>query len=137
MNDGYNGNIIIFDGICNLCVWSIQFIVSRDVNNVFKFVSFQSELGKDLLGKHRIDWRKSDSIIVVSQNNVRFKSSAVLYILRQLNTYWRWLVIFYVIPYPIRDVLYILVAKTRYLFFGKRDKCMLPDDNIKSKFLSL
>tara|TARA_Y100001968_G_C19213498_1_gene645960 strand:+ start:355 stop:768 length:414 start_codon:yes stop_codon:yes gene_type:complete len=137
MNDEYHGHIILFDGICNLCVWSIRFIIRRDVNNIFKFVSLQSQLGKDLLGKHQIDWKKNDSIIVVSENNVRFKSSAVLYILSQLNTYWRWLVIFYIIPYPIRDMLYVLVAKTRYLFFGKRDKCMLPDDNIKSKFLSL
>tara|TARA_B100000945_G_scaffold182396_2_gene146249 strand:+ start:6175 stop:6588 length:414 start_codon:yes stop_codon:yes gene_type:complete len=137
MNDGYHGHIILFDGICNLCIWSIRFIIRRDVNNVFKFVSLQSQLGKDLLGKHQIDWKKNDSIIVVSENNVRFKSSAVLYILSQLNTYWRWLVVFYIIPYPLRDMLYILVAKTRYLFFGKRDKCMLPDDNIKSKFLSL
>ncbi len=137
MNDGYSGHIILFDGICNLCILSIRFIIRRDVNNVFKFVSLQSQLGKNLLGKHQIDWKKNDSIIVVSDNNVRFKSSAVLYILSQLNTYWRWLVIFYIIPYPIRDMLYVLVAKTRYLFFGKRDKCMLPDDNIKSKFLSL
>tara|TARA_B100000579_G_scaffold88432_1_gene69552 strand:+ start:2987 stop:3400 length:414 start_codon:yes stop_codon:yes gene_type:complete len=137
MNDVYHGHIILFDGICNLCIWSIRFIIRRDVNNVFKFVSLQSQLGKDLLDKHQIDWKKNDSIIIVSEHNVRFKSSAVLYILSKLNTYWRWLVIFYIIPYPLRDMLYILVAKTRYLFFGKRDKCMLPDDNIKSKFLSL
>jgi len=128
---------ILFDGVCCLCMGSIKFIIKRDSNDVFRFASIQSQEGRQLLKKHQIDIKKNDSIIVIQNNNIRFRSSAFLYILSRLNTLWRCLLIFYIIPYPIRDFMYFLIAKNRYSLFGKKNECMIPSKSIKSKFLSL
>ena len=129
-----NKMIILFDGVCNMCVWSIQFIVSKDVNDVFRFASLQSAEGERLLSKYSL---KTNSIILIKNGVVKTRSTAVLVILYHLNTFWKFLLVCYIIPYPIRDFLYNIVAKTRYFLFGKRDKCMVPNKNINSKFLSL
>jgi len=126
--------IILFDGVCNMCVWSIQFIISRDTKDLFRFASMQSIEGEKMLQKYSLG---INSIILIQNGVVKNKSSAVLHILYHLNTIWKFLIIFYIIPYPIRDLLYAMIAKTRYIIFGKRDKCMVPDDSINSKFLSL
>ena len=126
--------IILFDGVCNMCVWSIQFVISKDVNDVFRFASFQSAEGQKLISNHSL---KKKSIVLLKDGVVKTRSTAVLGILYHLHTIWKFLIIFYIIPYPIRDFLYHIVAKTRYFLFGKRDKCMVPNKNINSKFLSL
>ena len=136
-NKENNKIIILFDGVCNLCLGSVKFIIKRDLNDVFRFASIQSSVGEELLNKYKIDIKKNDSIIVIGNNNIKFRSSAVLYILSRLKTVWRCLLILYLIPYPIRDVIYFFVAKNRYSIFGKKDKCITPSSSIKSKFLSL
>ena len=127
-------SIILFDGVCNLCIWSIQFIIKRDVNDVFRFTSIQSDEGKHLISKFSLNM---DSIVLIQSGRVKTKSTAVLSILYELHTVWKFLIIFYIIPYPIRDFLYTIIVKTRYFLFGKRAKCIVPDKNINSKFLSL
>ena len=137
MNTRKTYKIILFDGHCNLCVRSIQFIIKRDINNVFKFASIQADVGKKIIRQNNIDVSQNESIIVITGNDIKYRSSAVLYILYYLKTIWKFLIILYLIPSPIRDLGYKLIAINRYMFFGKKEKCMLPDDNIKSKFLSL
>jgi len=129
-----NNMIILFDGVCNMCVWSVQFIICRDTKDIFRFASMQSVEGEEILQKYNLE---TNSIILIQNGIIKNRSSAVLHILYHLNTHWRFLIIFYIIPYPIRDLLYTIIAKTRYFIFGKRDKCMVPDSSIKSKFLSL
>tara|TARA_B100000700_G_C14671927_1_gene681222 strand:- start:183 stop:587 length:405 start_codon:yes stop_codon:yes gene_type:complete len=129
-----NKMIILFDGVCNMCVWSIQFIISKDINNVFQFASLQSIEGEKFLAKYSL---KKKSIVLIKNGVVKTRSAAVLTILYHLNTFWKFLLVFYIVPYPIRDFLYVILAKTRYFLFGKRDKCMVPNKNINSKFLSL
>lgn len=126
--------IVLFDGVCNMCVWSVQFIIKRDTKNVFRFASLQSELGVEYTNKYALS---TNSIILIKDGHVKRRSTAVLNILCHLNTVWKGLIIFYIIPYPIRDFVYMVISKTRYSVFGKRNKCMVPDDVIKSKFLSL
>jgi len=129
--------IILFDGICNLCIGSIQFIIKNDLNDKFRLASIQSKEGKEIIRRYSIDIIKNDSIILINNKNINYRSSAVLLILKQLVTFWRIFYVFYFIPYPIRDFFYFLVAKSRYNFFGKKNKCMVPDEKIKSKFLNL
>jgi len=126
--------IVLFDGVCNMCVWSVQFIIKRDTTNVFRFASLQSKLGVEYTNKYGLS---TNSIILIKDGHVKRRSTAVLNILYHLNTVWKGLIIFYIIPYPIRDFVYMVISKTRYYVFGKRNKCMVPDDVIKSKFLSL
>ena len=132
--DANNKMIILFDGVCNMCVGSVNFIIKRDSKDVFRFASLQGDVGKKMIKKYSLSMA---SIVLVKDGKVKTQSSAVLSILFHLNTFWKVLIVFYIIPYPIRDILYNIVAKTRYFLFGKRDKCMVPDENINSKFLSL
>ena len=128
--------IILFDGVCNMCVWSVRFIVQTDKKDKFKLASIQSEIGKKIINDYKIDIKRNDSIVLISNNVLYYRSSAVLSILYHLRTVWKILLILYVIPYPIRDLIYRFVAKTRYIFFGKRQKCILPQEFNNSKFLN-
>ena len=132
-----NKIIVLFDGICNMCVWSVRFIVSRDANDKFRLASIQSEVGNKIISDNKIDVLKNDSIIVIDNDVILYRSSAVLYVLRYLRTVFKIFLIFYIIPAPIRDLKYRIIAKIRYFFFGKRKKCILPNEIDTSKFLNL
>ena len=132
-----NKIIVLFDGICNMCVWSVRFIINRDVNDKFRLASIQSEVGKKIISDNKIDIIKNDSIIVIDNDVIRYRSSAVLFILFNLRTLLKIFLIFYIIPAPIRDLKYRIIAKIRYFFFGKRKKCILPNEIDTSKFLNL
>ena len=127
--------IILFDGVCNICIFSIQFIINKDSKDIFRIASIQSLIGKEIIEKYSIDIKKNNSIILINNDNISYRSTAVLSILNRLNTFWKILVVFYIIPYPIRDYIYRVVAKNRYSIFGKKNKCMIPDKYVKSKFL--
>ena len=132
-----NKIIVLFDGICNMCVWSVRFIIKRDVNDKFRLSSIQSEVGKKIISDKKIDLLKNDSIIVIDNDVILYRSNAVLFILRHLRTLLKIFLIFYIIPAPLRDLKYRIIAKIRYFFFGKRKKCVLPNELNTSKFLNL
>ena len=94
MNKGNCNMVILFDGLCNMCVWSIQFIISNDANDVFRFASLQSTEGKKLLSKYSL---KTNSIVLITDGVIKTRSTAVLGILYHLNTFWKLLLVFYVI----------------------------------------
>ena len=131
-----NKLIILFDGVCNMCIGSVQFIIKKDSKDIFRLASIQSSVGQEIIKKYSIDIQKKDSIVLINGGNISYQSTAVLYVLYKLNTFWKFFLIFYIIPYPIRDYIYYLVAKSRYSLFGKRDTCIVPDEYIKSKFLN-
>jgi len=128
--------IVLFDGICNLCIGSVKFIIRNDTNDNFRLAAIQSPEGKKIIKKFSIDIKKIDSIILIKNNNIKYRSSAVLFILRNLNTVWKFLLVFYLVPYPIRDFFYRLIARSRYNIFGKKNSCMVPNKKNKSKFIS-
>lgn len=128
--------IIIFDGVCNLCNWAVRFIIKRDSKGVFKFTSSQSELGQALLRKYQLGVETTSESVFLIQNDQALKeSAAALEIAAALDGFWKTLVIFRLIPKPVRDKLYKWVARNRYRWFGKRDVCMLPGDEFRSRFL--
>lgn len=126
--------IILFDGICNLCNSSVQFIIKREPTGYFKFASLQSEVGQRLLKQYEVS-KQIDSLIVIEKQKVYIKSSAALQISRKLNGFWRYISILRILPPLFRDFLYDLVAKNRYNWFGKRESCMLPTAEMKKRFL--
>jgi predicted DCC family thiol-disulfide oxidoreductase YuxK len=128
------GAIILFDGICNLCNKSVQFIIKRDPIGYFKFASLQSETGKRLLKQYKIS-KQIDSIIVIENKKIYFKSSAALQICGKLTGFWKLFTVLRVLPPVFRDFLYDKVAKNRYKWYGKRDRCMLPTAEMKKRFL--
>lgn len=133
-----NTQIILFDGVCNLCSGAVQFIIERDKNNVFRFASLQSDLGKQLLAERRIDPKKTDSIILIQPNVAYYiKSSAALQAAKKLSGYYSYLRFLLIIPTPIRDWVYDFIAKNRYKWFGKKEACWIPTPELKSLFLDM
>lgn len=128
--------IILFDGVCNLCIGSVKFIIKNDTNDKFRLAAIQSAEGQKIIKKFSIDVKKIDSIILVKKNKVKYRSLAVLLVLINLNTVWRFLFMFYLVPYPIRDFFYRAIARSRYRVFGKQESCIIPNKKNKSKFLS-
>lgn len=131
-----NNKIILFDGLCNFCNSSVQFLIKRDSKDIFRFVSLQSELGKELLSKLPIAIQKTDSIILYESEAVfYYKSQAVFQIIKTLGGLFNCLLIFKLLPYSMCDVVYDYIAKNRYQWFGKKEQCLVPTSEIQSKFL--
>jgi predicted DCC family thiol-disulfide oxidoreductase YuxK len=126
--------IILFDGECNFCNQSVQFIIKRDPKGEFKFASQQSDIGKALLKKHSIR-SDIDSIVLIEERSVYFQSTAALRISWRLTGLWKLAYIFVVIPKPLRNSLYNVIAKNRHKWFGVNDHCELPSPEIRKRFL--
>ena len=127
--------IILFDGVCNLCNGAITFIIKRDKNDVFRYAPLQSKVGKNLAAKHKIDLDKVDSIILVTDQSAVAKSTAALRIAKHLSGGWPLLAVFFILPTFLRNAVYDFIARNRYKWFGKKDACMIPTPELKSKFL--
>lgn len=127
--------IIFFDGVCNLCEKSVKFIIKRDKDKKFRFVSFQSETGQKLLLKHNYNNNKFDTLVLLKNEKIYTKSTAALLISKELNGLWKLLYIFIFLPKLIRDPLYLFISNNRYKWFGKKDFCWLPSPEHKSRFL--
>ena len=127
--------IVLFDGVCNLCSGAVQFIIRRDPAGRFRFASLQSPLGEELLARFGIDRGVTDSVILVEGDRWYKESDAALRIARGLGGPWKALGIFRLIPRPLRDAAYRLIARNRYRWFGKRETCWLPTPELRGRFL--
>jgi predicted DCC family thiol-disulfide oxidoreductase YuxK len=131
-----NKAIILFDGVCNFCNSSINFVIRHDKKNYFLFATFQSEKGRELLKKLNVDNTQTDSVVLIENSKVYIKSTAALRISKHLNRLYP---LFYgciIIPPFIRNAVYDYVARNRYKWFGKKEICMVPTNEIKEKFIS-
>ena len=135
MNPEQSYSIILFDGVCNLCNSSINFVIKRDKNDAFKFATLQEEVGQLLLKRYSIDSLDTDSIILIENGKAYVKSTAALRVARKLSSAWPLMYGFMIIPAFIRNWVYDYIAKNRYKWYGKQDSCMIPTPALKSKFL--
>ncbi len=129
-------DIILFDGVCNLCNGAVTFIIKRDPKNNFKFAALQSDIGKKLLAQHQIDPKMTDSIILVRGDYAFAKASAALRIAQKMSGAWPLLYGFIIVPKFISNLVYDFIARNRYKWFGKQESCMIPTPSLRSKFLS-
>ena len=127
--------IILFDGVCNLCNSSVNFIIDHDKKNEFRFASLQSEAGQILLKKFDLNTNDFDSIILVDNGKHYERSSAVLKIVKKFPGLWKLLYLFIIVPKPFRDFVYDIIADNRYKWFGKKESCRVPTPELKEKFL--
>lgn len=128
--------LILFDGVCNLCNASVLYVIKRDKNNVFMFATLQSDVGKQIIQQYHLDASKTDSILLYSETKGLFiKSSATLQIAKHLGFPNNLMRIFFIIPPFIRNYAYDYVAKNRYKWYGKKEQCMVPTPGLKAKFL--
>jgi len=128
--------LVLFDGICNLCNSSIQYIIKHDKNNTFLFTPLQSEIGKQIITAYKIDTTKTDSILLYSESKrLKTKSTAALYIAFYLGLPNSLMSVFFIIPTFIRNWFYDYIAGKRYKWFGKKDVCMIPSPELEEKFI--
>lgn len=129
-------SIILFDGVCNFCNSSVNKIIRHDKKNRFKFAPLQSEIGKKLLEKHSIDSSKIDSIILIENDSAFIKSTAILKISKHLSGLYPLAYGFIIIPAFIRNIVYDFIARNRYKWWGKKESCMIPTQEVKEKFIA-
>ena len=127
--------IIFFDGVCNLCNSSVQFVIARDNRNFFKFAALQSDFAEKKLAEFNVDLKKSNSVFLLEDGKLYSKSSAALRITKHLSAAWPILYGFLAVPKFIRNGVYGFIAKNRYKWFGKQDSCWIPTPELKSRFL--
>ena len=129
--------LILFDGVCNLCSSSVQYVINHDKNNVFMFAALQSDVGKQVIKHFNVDPSKTDSILLYSPQNetLKIKSTAALHAAKSLDFPLQLLSIFLIIPTFIRNWVYDFIAKNRYKWYGKKESCWIPTPELKAKFI--
>lgn len=134
MKDGKH--ILLFDGVCNLCNASVQFVLRRDKKENFLFAPLQSPIAEKLLAGNSNYITDLHSIVLIKNGEIFDESSAALYTAKELSAGWPLLYYLFIWwPKSIRDAIYRFVAKRRYKWFGKRDACSIPDKNYQDRFL--
>lgn len=135
MDTGTHG-IILFDGVCNFCNSTINRIIKADKKKYFRFAPLQSDLGKELLAKNGLDPEKFDSVILVDNNRAYVYSTSVLHIARKLGGIYSLAYVFILVPPFIRNAVYKWIGRNRYKWFGKKEACMVPTPDVRSRFLA-
>lgn len=128
-------SIILFDGVCNFCNRTVNFLIRHDKQDLFRFTPLQSDIGRQLLVQYPLPDPAPDSIILLEGHRAYFKSDAFLHIMKKLPGGWKLLSGLRVIPRAVRDSLYAFIAKRRYRWFGKRSACRIPTPETAHKFL--
>ena len=128
--------LILFDGVCNLCNSSVNYVIKHDKGNIFMFAPLQSDTGKKIINKYNLDTSQTDSILLYSEGKeLKIKSSAALEIASKLGFPRNLISVFYIVPPVIRNWVYDFIAKHRYQWYGKKDVCMIPTQELQDKFL--
>ena len=133
-----NNYIILFDGVCNLCNKSVQFVLKHDKKKVFKFTSLQSDVAKRLLLQNNSNKnlvKNLKTIVLLKNGKTYTHSSAILHIIKELKYPLRAFYSLIIIPSFIRDFFYKFISKNRYRWFGKKNSCMVPTNEFKNRFI--
>jgi predicted DCC family thiol-disulfide oxidoreductase YuxK len=127
--------LILFDGVCNFCSFWVRFVIKRDPEKRFRFASLQSGVGQQILREIGLPSGEFNTVILVDGGKHYTKSSATLNIARRMKGLWPLLFMFIVIPSPIRDFFYDIIARNRYRWFGKKESCLVPTPDFEDRFL--
>lgn len=127
--------VVLFDGVCNLCNASVNFLIDRDPEATFRFAALQSEVGQRLVAG--CDLKGEDTIVLVDNGRCYIRSAAALQIARRMRGAWPLLGVLLVVPAPLRDIVYRWIARNRYRWFGKQDACRLPTPDLQRRFLEV
>lgn len=130
-----NSDLVLFDGVCNLCVSSVQFILRRDRRAYFRFAALQSPVGQHLLRQYAVQLPADESVVLIERGHAYTHSEAALRITRRLGGLWPLLGVLVLVPRPLRDRLYLWVAARRYRWFGRRDACWVASPQARERFL--
>ena len=129
-----DNGLVLFDGVCNLCNGAVQFILRHDRAGYFNFASLQSAAAQRALAEHGAA-PTLNSIVLIDGGRMYQSSDAVLRIAHRLGAPWSWAYAAVVVPRPLRNWIYGVIARNRYRWFGQRDACMLPTPELRGRFL--
>ncbi|MBI3511014.1 MAG: DUF393 domain-containing protein [Bacteroidetes bacterium] len=128
-------SIVLFDGVCNYCNTKVNFIIRHDNKDHFRFTPLQSALAKKILTDHGLDPEQMNSFVLYENDKCFFKTTAILRMAKHLGGLYPLLYALIIIPAPIRDIYYNIIAKNRYKWWGKKESCMVPTPEVRKKFL--
>lgn len=128
-------HIIFFDGVCNLCQQSVQFVLAHDKKGIFSFASLQSSFAEQTLIPYGISTVEMNTFILLENNKIYTRSTAALQVIKKLGGLWPLLYVFIIVPPFIRDAVYKWIARNRYRWFGKQESCWMPREEWKQRFL--
>lgn len=129
-------SIIFFDGVCNLCNASIDFVIQRDKKDHFLVGALQEDFSKKILSCFDVREDYLDSLVLLEKGEIYYKSTAALKIARNLSGLWPALYPLIFLPKFLRDSIYNWIGSNRYRWFGKKNTCRLPTPEEKARFLS-
>ena len=137
MKFGYSpmNNVVIFDGVCNLCAHSVRFILNHEADQSLRFTPLQSQAGARLLRQFGFNPEDAKTFVLIADGRPFVKSDAAIRVSRHFRGIWRLFGVLRVIPRPIRDWAYDLIARNRYRWFGRTDTCMVPTPELRSRFV--
>lgn len=127
--------VVLFDGVCNLCNSSVQFLIRKDKQIRLRFASLQSDFGQTILQKFNLPQNNFSSFVLLEGEKIYLRSSAALRVAYYLGGFWKIFQIFWLVPPFIRNAIYDFIAKNRYKWFGKKAECMMPSPELKERFL--
>lgn len=130
-----NKSIILFDGVCNLCNSSVNFVIDHDPEGRFKLGTLQSDKAKEYLAGHNLNNDEIQTVILIENEKIYTRSTAALRIAKRLQGPVRLTWLFIVLPRIIRDPVYNWVARNRYKWFGKREQCRVPTPELRNRFI--
>ena len=128
-------DVVIFDGVCNLCVRSVKFIINHEADQLLRFTPLQSPAGARLLREYGFDPEDAKSFVLVANGKPYVKSDAAIRVARHLRGGWRLIGAIKIIPRPIRNWTYDVIARNRYRWFGRSEGCMVPTPELLSRFV--
>ena len=129
-----DGPILLFDGVCNICDRSVQFVLDHDAAGAVRFASLQSRVGRELLAAHGVP-PETDSVVLIADGQAHVRSDAALATAARLDAPWRWLAAARIVPRPVRDAVYDWIARNRTRWFGTREACRIPTPDVRARFL--
>ena len=133
-----NAPVLLYDGVCGFCNQAVQTILKHDRRGVLRFAALQSGFGQGVLERHP-ELAGVDSVVFVERGpggeRVHVRSAAALRVAAYLGGWWKLFLAARVVPAPVRDFFYDLVARYRYRFFGKYDACLLPPPEVRARFI--
>ncbi len=127
--------IVLFDGVCNFCNDRINFVIRHDKKDYFRFAALQSDTGKKILADHGIHMPDPDTFILVENGKTYDRTTAALRIAKKLDGMWPAMYAFIIVPPFLRDLVYKVIAKNRYKWWGEKESCMIPTPEVRMKFL--
>ena len=127
--------VVLFDGVCNFCDATVNFLIARDLGKTLRFCPLQSERGRVLLAAHGLSAMELDTVVLIEDGKAWVRTTGLLRALRRLGAPWALAGVFLAIPAPLRDAAYRLFARNRYRLFGRKDACMMPTPDVRDRFL--